>query len=235
MEIRIDWNISLDRHRRADHNVDITLIDYDKNLRQEFSVINLRHISDPSLSINNNTINVRKRDNEEFRTYSWDFSEIGQILPQPFPNPLIANLSFFEENAIHEFGGVSTFNLFYNTQGIRASILNVNVYLPDPGYISFKIDSGLKRILNIFKKTGSPDQEAGIYEVKQHPGGEVENINSVKNARRPIIIFNKPSRGSRFPLISFSFKKSVKDYLKGFISGILGEAIAIYIIDRLLK
>ncbi|MBZ5529750.1 MAG: hypothetical protein LAN71_17875 [Acidobacteriia bacterium] len=235
MDIRIDWNISLDRHRRANNNAAITIIDYDKNLRQEFSVINLRQISDPRLSINNNIINVRKNIKEDSIAYSWDLTEIVQFCPQPLPNHIIAQLSFFEENATIEFGGVSTFNLFYNTQGLRASILNVNVHLPDPGYLRFKSDSILKPFLKVFKKTEHIPHEIGIYEVKQHPGGEVENIHSIKNGRQPIITFSKPSRGSKFPCIGFSFKKSVKDYLKGFVSGIIGETVAISLYYKLFK
>lgn len=235
MDIRIDWNIFLNRDGGADHNADIIIIDYDKNLRQEFNVPNPRQISYPRLSINGNIINVRKLKEEGVTAYSWDLSEIVQFCPQPLPNYIIAKLSFFEDNATIEFGGVSTFNLFYHTQGLRASILNVNVHLPDPGYLRFKSDSILKRVLNVFKKTEHVPHETGIYEVKQHPGGEVENIHSIKNGRQPIITFNKPSRGSQFPCIGFSFKKSIKDYLKGVVSGIIGETVAIFLYYKFLK
>lgn len=235
MEIRIDWNILLDRIRRAYHKVDINIIEYDNNLIQELSIINLRQISDPSLSINNNIINIRKNVKEDSTTYSWDLAEIVQYCSQPLPNHIIAQLSFFEENAILEFGGVSTFNLFYHTQGLNASILNVKVQLPDPGYLRYKSDSLIKSILSVLKKTESGHHEAGIYEVKLHPGGEVENIHSIQNGRQPIISFNKPSRVSQFPYIGFSFKKSIKDYLKGFLWGIVGETVAIFMYYKLFK
>jgi hypothetical protein len=218
LEIRIDWNILLDRIRRAHHKVDINIIDYANNLKQELSISNPTQISDPRLS-----------------TYCWDLGEIVQYCSQPLPNHIIAQLSFLEENAIVEFGGVSTFNLFYHTQGLKASLLNVKVHLPDPGYLRYKSESLIKCILNVLKKPESGHHEAGIYEIKLHPGGEVENIHSIQNGRQPIITFNKPSRGSKFPYIGFSFKKSIQGFLWGIIGGIIGETVAILIYYKLFK
>lgn len=236
MEIRIEWNIFLDRYQRGNHNANINIFDYNNNLRQEFVVDKLRQIFEPRLSISNNTVNLIKNIREDSIAYSWNLSDIVQVCPQPLPNPIIAQLSFYEENAFVEFGGVSTFNSFYNTQGLRASNLNVNVHLPDPGFISFRLDSILKSILKLVSKKGNSGQfEAGIYAVKLHPGGEIENIHTIINGRKPIITFNRPSRESKFPLIGFSFKKSVKDYLKGFVAGIIGEFVAIYLYYKYLN
>lgn len=227
------WNIRLEHNRKANHDIEITIFNYNSppNTISLHFESNLQ-ISEPQLRTRGSSIIGQQSQASQLapKIFSWQISDILRTYGGNAPHAINARITFSEENRVLQFPDISIVNLHYGCGDLWAKLVEVYVHLPKLGILRYLSDW---LILTIFRKK----TPTGVYEIKRGEGTHVHNWDILKKRRSPVLKFMNTSHSS-FPLASFSFRRAAKPInhlCTAFILGILTHMFGSYLYEKLFK